>query len=297
MHIPSVSIPKLGLYLYSVAVEDIAESLGFGDGPKTSLLLTMAGAIRSGELKSRDPAIGAVYLEITTNPPPYVTVADVNNWLSTNGFTYRWTPPGHVVDGIASPSAEKREPTPTEQPQPNGDTDKKQVAARALALDESQKDSNGEAKSATQSSLTGQPQPTGTPVDESSTTENPNLGGLSEQGQGHPENISEDQALEASASNAAAINIGKSKGSILRIDWPGNCNLDRLLSDVPQWLESARIMRGKAGRNGSARWNPALIGACLHTKKNVPKYALGRHIKTYFWDYFKEWEEACEYLK
>lgn len=87
-------IPKLGLYPYSYAVEDIAKQMGFEGGPKTSLLLAMAGAIRGGQLQVRSAETGAPFsvAPTTDNPSPYVTIDDINRWLEVKGFSYRWTP-------------------------------------------------------------------------------------------------------------------------------------------------------------------------------------------------------------
>jgi len=86
-----LAIPKLGLYVYSIAAIEIAESNGLDS---TSLNMDMASAIRSGRLVVRDPFNGAISQvdHMMDNPSPYVSPSDVNTWLSKEGRSYRWTP-------------------------------------------------------------------------------------------------------------------------------------------------------------------------------------------------------------
>jgi hypothetical protein len=206
-------IPKLGLYPYSYAVEDIAKQMGFSDGPKMSLLLEMAGAIRKGELQVRSSETGAPFAVTPNmnNPSPYVTIDDINRWLGERGFTYRWTRQADHGTGLIDDLI-----------QSNADT--------------------------------------------------------------------HDQESDVSQSNLT----GLTKAAILAADWPGAINLNAVLSDIPQWLESARVMRGKRGRNGSTLWNPSLIAVCLMTEKGVQKNALTRHLKTWFPDFLPQWEAAID---
>jgi len=208
-------IPKLGLYPYSYAAEDIAKQMEFSGGPKMSLLLEMAGAIRKGELQVRNSETVAPFAVPPNmdNPSPYATIAEINRWLALRGFTYRWT---------------------------------RDAGHRGA-----------------------QPEP---PQEQHEALTNP-----------------EDQIFDTQ-SNTTPL----PKAAILKIDWPGNVNLERLLSDIPQWLESARTMPGRRGRNGSALWNPARIAICLHTEKRVPKYALAQLIRTHFPDCLSDWEAAID---
>lgn len=221
-------IPKLGLYPYSYAVENIAEQMEFSGGPKTSLLLEMAKAIRKGELQVRSSETGAPFAVTPNmdNPSPYVTTDDVNRWLEVQGFTYRWT---HQAD---QRDLQRELPPESHREQANREID---------------------------DSIQG------------------NAG-------------AEDPQIDAAQSNST----GLTKAAIIAIDWPGRTNLGALLSDVPSWLESARVMRGRRGRNGSALWNPAQIAICLLTEKNVPKRALMHHLKTYFPDYLSAWADGIE---
>ena len=85
-------IPELGLHLYSSAVDDIADQTTSCKIEKTSLLLLMAAAIRSGKLRCRSPWTAAPITVDTKGDElfPYVTIDDVNSWLEMEGFPYRW---------------------------------------------------------------------------------------------------------------------------------------------------------------------------------------------------------------
>lgn len=87
-------IPKLGLYPYYCAIDDIAGNVKLNAFAKTSLSLDMAGAIRRGELTVRNPETCAPVPVASSmqNPSSYVTVRDLNAWLEQKGFTYKWTP-------------------------------------------------------------------------------------------------------------------------------------------------------------------------------------------------------------
>jgi hypothetical protein len=93
------NIPTLDLYCYTHVVDDIAKAYGLDENTKFALTLEMAGAIRSGKLQVRDPVKGWPFHVTPSmdNPSPYVTVQDVNNWLSSNGYPYQWTPNGVKV--------------------------------------------------------------------------------------------------------------------------------------------------------------------------------------------------------
>ena len=88
------AIPELGLYLYTNAVDEIAENAGLSDTEINRLRLDMAGAIRNGDLRVVKPETGARYTvtPCMDNPSGYVSNEDVNYWLQTQGFPYRWTP-------------------------------------------------------------------------------------------------------------------------------------------------------------------------------------------------------------
>ena len=80
------SIPHLGLYLYTDAVNDIAEANGLDETSKSALWLEMAAAIRKGKLQARVATTGGPAF----NPSSEVKVQDVNAWLSANGYPYQW---------------------------------------------------------------------------------------------------------------------------------------------------------------------------------------------------------------
>ena len=83
------------------------------------------------------------------------------------------------------------------------------------------------------------------------------------------------------------------KREILAADWPlpNNVNLEKLLSDVPKWLEQARVKRGAPGR-GSSLWNPAQLAICLNTRRSVKVAALDIVIRGSFPAFHSEWENA-----
>ena len=93
------TVPRFNLFMYSVAASQLAKQNNIEEGP---LLLAMASAIRNGELKVRDPETGAYFVVDAgmDNPSPYVTVQDVNNWLSINGYPYLWN--GNVSPQITA---------------------------------------------------------------------------------------------------------------------------------------------------------------------------------------------------
>jgi hypothetical protein len=90
---------------------------------------------------------------------------------------------------------------------------------------------------------------------------------------------------------------GLTKKEMLANDWPipVRINLKRLLSDVPVWLEPARLNRGAPGK-ASALWNPAMLALCLATNKAISKTALTRYIDTYMSDWGDEWKRLSESL-
>lgn len=90
-----------------------------------------------------------------------------------------------------------------------------------------------------------------------------------------------------------------SRKAILAANWPlhGKFNqqsLARALSDVPQWLDVARIYRGKAG-GISSTWNPAILAECLANKGYAKRPALTEFISRHFAKWFPEWEQAQQY--
>lgn len=89
---------------------------------------------------------------------------------------------------------------------------------------------------------------------------------------------------------------GLSKRQILAGEtWPGNTNLPRLLTDVPHWLATARISKGRQGKQ-SHMWNPALIAVCIHERKRIPLLQLTRFISENFPDWKGQWEQHKEKL-
>lgn len=94
---------------------------------------------------------------------------------------------------------------------------------------------------------------------------------------------------------------GLGKKAILAVDWPmpnnvQNVRLKRFLTDVPRWLEPARIQRGAPGK-ASALWNPTLLAVCIHEHFHVSARSFDNHIRTYFPDWLAEWRQRSEYLR
>jgi hypothetical protein len=91
---PPNIVPALGLYSYAQAVEDIARDFSLSEEARTSLLLDMAGAIRSGALIVRKWETGAPYpvRRDEENPSSFVRVSDVNAWLREHDIPFIWNP-------------------------------------------------------------------------------------------------------------------------------------------------------------------------------------------------------------
>lgn len=87
---------------------------------------------------------------------------------------------------------------------------------------------------------------------------------------------------------------------VIAQDWPiretgkfSQASFRNALSDVPNWLEPAIVMRGRPGKSSNL-WNPAMIAYCLMAKGVTNKGALTSHIRNYFPDWLPEWEEKKE---
>ncbi|HMZ82669.1 MAG TPA: hypothetical protein PLX20_01950 [Rhodocyclaceae bacterium] len=86
---------------------------------------------------------------------------------------------------------------------------------------------------------------------------------------------------------------GCTKAEMLAAEWPSQVNLRNALSDVPKWLEQARISKGKRGVD-SSRWNPALVAVCLRDKHKIPVAELNKAMRS-FGEFQTEWKEYCDY--
>lgn len=99
-----------------------------------------------------------------------------------------------------------------------------------------------------------------------------------------------------------SLATGLSRKEILSVDWPlinfSNEALSKAMSDInnAKWLLDAMAMRGKRGPNGSALWNPPMLGVCLIERGYAKKSAITRHIKAHFPDWIIAWEEKAEQL-
>lgn len=102
------------------------------------------------------------------------------------------------------------------------------------------------------------------------------------------------------ASLTPTAKAGLTRKAILSASWPvkGNFNLKNALSDVPKWLEEARVTPGVRGKGpkGAATWNPALIALCLADKNHADSRALSAFLKRYFQKWSEEWERHAENL-
>lgn len=85
------------------------------------------------------------------------------------------------------------------------------------------------------------------------------------------------------------------KQQILHAEWPVTLNLGSALEDVPKWLESAIVVRGKRG-NTSSTWNVAQLGICLCNHGVASKAAITIHIQRHFPEWLDLWESASEHL-
>jgi len=82
--------PINGLYMYQQAAREIADAEGWDDSKLEAILDEMATATNSGALPSRSRKTGA---KISPNSPDalsFVTVGDVNEWLTRTDRPFRW---------------------------------------------------------------------------------------------------------------------------------------------------------------------------------------------------------------
>lgn len=108
-------------------------------------------------------------------------------------------------------------------------------------------------------------------------------------------------ALPAPTQTAKVALCGEPKHKILAAEWPlpkEAPRLEKILNDVPKWVEEALVQRGRAGggADGSHLWNPALLAACLIQTNNqkkwtVPKPALTKFLSLNFPKYLDQWNE------
>lgn len=86
---------------------------------------------------------------------------------------------------------------------------------------------------------------------------------------------------------------------MLTNDWPLKTsrgqNIASALSDVPKWMEHARVSPGAPGK-GSSLWNPAMFAVCLLVRGLSTEAALTRHIKSYFPEWDDEWKSRIDNL-
>jgi hypothetical protein len=94
------TIPALGLYPYTYAVDDIATAISLDEDGKMKLMSEFAKAIHTGALQVREAKTGGEFTVTPNmaNASPYVTIDDVNNWLKKSGYNYRWLAKGHHDD-------------------------------------------------------------------------------------------------------------------------------------------------------------------------------------------------------
>ncbi len=86
-------IPKLGLYLYTQAAQEIAEIEGLTTKESAGLWLEMAHAIRQKQLVTRRPIKGTPkFTGSEGGATPYVLPIDINTWLEKQGYSYEWDP-------------------------------------------------------------------------------------------------------------------------------------------------------------------------------------------------------------
>jgi len=103
---------------------------------------------------------------------------------------------------------------------------------------------------------------------------------------------------ESAGAVSHGIDGGLGRRAILGVDWPlfgkfTQESLGNALSDVPNWLESARVSTGKPGKRSST-WNPALIAECLAGKSHANRVALGYFLEKNFPQYHAQWARGEE---
>ncbi|MDQ3186370.1 MAG: hypothetical protein M3Q16_07970 [Pseudomonadota bacterium] len=84
--------------------------------------------------------------------------------------------------------------------------------------------------------------------------------------------------------------------------WPlQGINVEKILSDPPNWAKDARVYRIGPG-NGSSLWNPAMFAYLLATTSSSPKrpkinrLVLDVFIRRYFPESINAWEDLADYI-
>ena len=90
---------------------------------------------------------------------------------------------------------------------------------------------------------------------------------------------------------------GLTKKEIISTNWPipDKISLDRLLSDVPKWLLTARMSRGRPGKCSSL-WSPAQLATCLVSERRCNKLGLEKHIHNFYPEWVDDWNSLSQYL-
>jgi hypothetical protein len=91
------------------------------------------------------------------------------------------------------------------------------------------------------------------------------------------------------------------KQQMLAIRWPIRVNLEKILSDPPNWAEEARVFRNPPG-SGSSLWNPAVFAYCLATtssgkRPKVRKEVLDSLIRKHFKAWIPAWEDLEHFIE
>jgi hypothetical protein len=100
----------------------------------------------------------------------------------------------------------------------------------------------------------------------------------------------------------STTNRGLDRDGVLAHAWPlsnpnfTNESLANALSDVRDWLVTARLVPGRRGKNGSALWSPVLIAVALIGKNYARQNAIDGFIAANFPDWLEDWNQSKESL-
>lgn len=100
---------QLGLYFFTVAIEEVASAYQFTALQQQQFTTEVANAINSGKLISRDPLTGGIFKNSVNQTSPYISIDDFNDWLKKDGYKLRWEliKPERAIEPTKTPETAK----------------------------------------------------------------------------------------------------------------------------------------------------------------------------------------------